>query len=76
MAHMGSHLPDECDGHRAVIIYGVEKPVMHYPMVAIVGVIVATNLFLILELAHPYIGEVSTSSDPLQEAVWVLSPAG
>ncbi len=31
-----------------VIIYGVEKPVMHYPMVAIVGVIVAANLFLIL----------------------------
>jgi hypothetical protein len=56
-----------------VIIYGVEKPVMHYPMVATVGVIVATNLFLILELAHPYIGEVSTSSDPLQEVVWVLS---
>jgi hypothetical protein len=57
-----------------VIIYGVERPVLHYPMVATVGVIVATNLFLILELAHPYIGEVSTSSDPLQEVVWVLSP--
>lgn len=54
------------------IIYGVERPVMHYPMVAIVGVIVAANLFHILELSHPYIGAVSTSSDPLQEAVWVL----
>jgi hypothetical protein len=42
-------------------------------MVAIVGVIVATNLFLVLELAHPYIGEVSTSPDALQEVVWVLS---
>ncbi len=56
-----------------VIIYGVEKPVMHYPMVAIVAVIVATNLFLVVELAHPYIGAVSTSSDPLQEVVKVLS---
>ena len=56
-----------------VIIYGVEKPVLHYPMVAVVGVIVATNLFLIMELSHPYIGEVSTSSDPLHEVVWVLS---
>ena len=43
------------------------------PMVAIVGVIVAANLFVRLELSHAYLGEVSTSSDPLQEAVWVLS---
>lgn len=56
-----------------VIIYGVEKPILHYPMVAIVAVIVATNLFLVLELANPYVGEVSTSSDPLQEVVAVLS---
>jgi hypothetical protein len=56
-----------------VIIYGVEKPILHYPMVAIVAVIVATNLSLILQLAHPYVGEISTSSDPLQEVVAVLS---
>jgi hypothetical protein len=56
-----------------VIIYGVEKPILHYPMVAIVAVIVATNLFLVVELAHPYVGAVSTSSDPLQEVVAVLS---
>jgi hypothetical protein len=56
-----------------VIIYGVERPVLHYPMVAVVGVVVAANLFLVLELAHPYIGEISTTSDPLQEVVWVLS---
>ena len=58
-----------------VIIYGVEKPIIHYPMVAIVAVIVATNLFLVLELAHPYVGAVSTSSDPLQQVVAVLSQA-
>lgn len=56
-----------------VIIYGVEKPALHYPMVAIVGVIVAANLFLILELAHPFVGEISTSPDPLQEVVAVLT---
>lgn len=56
-----------------VIIYGVEKPILHYPMVAIVAVIVATNLFLVVELAHPYVGAVSTTSDPLQEVVAVLS---
>ncbi len=56
-----------------VIIYGVEKPVLHYPMVTVVGLIVATNLFLILELANPYAGEISTSSDPLQEVVALLA---
>jgi hypothetical protein len=55
------------------IIYGVERPLLHYPMVAIVGVIIATNLFLIVELANPFAGEVSTSSDPLQQVVTVLA---
>lgn len=35
------------------ITYGVEKPRMHHPMVIIVGLIVAANLFLIMELSHP-----------------------
>jgi hypothetical protein len=56
-----------------VIVYGVEKPAMHYPMVAIVGIIVATNVFLVLELAHPYVGTISTSAGPLREVVRVLS---
>jgi hypothetical protein len=56
-----------------VIIYGVEKPVMHYPMVAIVGTLVAANLFLVLELSHPYLGDVGTSPAPLHEVVAVLT---
>jgi hypothetical protein len=56
-----------------VIMYGVEKPALHYPMVAIVGVVVATNLFLVLELAHPYVGVISTPSTSMQEVVSVLS---
>ncbi len=56
-----------------VIIYGVEKPVLHYSMVVVAGVVVAANLFLLLELSHPYVGAVSTDSDPLQEVVRVLS---
>jgi hypothetical protein len=56
-----------------VVIYGVEKAGMHYPMVAVVGLIVATNLFLILELSHPFIGGISTTSDPLYEVVSVLT---
>jgi hypothetical protein len=57
------------------IIYGVEKPAMHYPMVATVGVLVAANLFLVLELAHPFVGEMATSPEPLREAVHVLTAA-
>ncbi|HNM85976.1 MAG TPA: DUF4239 domain-containing protein [Mycobacterium sp.] len=58
------------------VVYGVEKHRMHYPMVAIVGLVVAANLFLILELSHPYTGEIATSSDPLREVLRVLSPPG
>lgn len=56
----------------SVVVYGVEKPDLHYPMVAIVAIIVATNLFLVIELSHPYVGDV-VSPDPLQEVVSVLS---
>ena len=55
-----------------VFIYGVERSALHYSMVAIVSVIVAANLFLVWELSHPYVGAISTSSDPLQEVVRVL----
>ena len=55
------------------IIYGVEQPRTHYAMVATVGVLVAANLFLVLELVHPYVGEVATSPRPLRDVVTVLS---
>jgi hypothetical protein len=55
------------------IIYGVENPAMHYPMVATVGLLVATNLFLVLQLSHPYVGEMATSPEPLREAIHVLA---
>ncbi|WP_328360198.1 DUF4239 domain-containing protein [Mycobacterium sp. NBC_00419] len=58
------------------IVYGVEKPGMHYPMVAIVGLVVAANLFLILELSHPFLGGIATTSDPLYEVVSVLGQPG
>lgn len=55
------------------IIYGVEKPGIHYPMVATVGALVAANLFLVLQLSHPYIGEIGTSPEPLREVIRVLT---
>jgi hypothetical protein len=53
------------------IIYGVETPAIHYPMVATVGVLVAANLFLVLQLSHPYVGEMATSPEPLREVIRV-----
>jgi hypothetical protein len=55
------------------IIYDVEKPATHYTMVAILGVLVAVNLFLVAELSHPLIGEIGTTSEPLQQVVRQLS---
>lgn len=55
------------------IIYGVEKPAMHYTMVAILGVLVGAQLFLVLELSHPFIGEIATSPQPLHEVIDVLT---
>jgi hypothetical protein len=55
------------------IVYGVEKPALHYAMVATVGVLVAANLFLVLELSHPFIGKIATSPEPLRDAIHFLS---
>ena len=56
------------------IIYGIEKPAMHYTVVASLGVLVAAELFLVLELSHPFIGEIGASPEPLREVIQVLSP--
>jgi undecaprenyl pyrophosphate phosphatase UppP len=55
------------------IIYGVEDPVLHYPMVAIVSVIVAANLFIIVELSYPYVGAMSAEPDNLRDAMRILT---
>ncbi|WP_099039897.1 DUF4239 domain-containing protein [Mycobacterium neglectum] len=55
------------------IIYDVEKPSTHYSMVAILGVLVAVNLFLVLELSHPFLGDIGTSSEPLKQVIRHLS---
>ncbi len=56
------------------IIYGVEAPARHCALVSAVAVLVATNLFLIMEFAHPFIGDVAASAKPLQAVVEVLAP--
>lgn len=56
-----------------VIVYSVENPVIHYSLVATVAVLLATDLFLVLELAHPYIGDTATSPEPLNAVIQALS---
>jgi hypothetical protein len=55
------------------IVYSIAKPAMHYTIVATVGVLVAANLFLVLELSHPYIGKIATSPEPLRDVIRFLS---
>ena len=55
------------------IMYGVAKPAMHYAMVASLGVLVASVLFLVLDLSYPFIGEVAASPEPLREVIQVLA---
>lgn len=54
------------------VIYGVERPATHYAMTAIVGVLVGAQLFLVVELSHPYVGAVSTVPEPLYQVVRML----
>ena len=57
------------------IIYGVEKPAVHCTMVASLGVLVAAALFLVMDLSYPFVGEMSTSPEPLREVIQALSPS-
>lgn len=58
------------------VVFDSQQPRIHYGMVAAVSILVAANLFLITELAYPYVGELATSPAPLGEVLAVLSPPG
>jgi hypothetical protein len=55
------------------ILFGGKSSGVHFAMVATLGVLVATILFLMVELSHPYIGEISTSPEPITAVVQALS---
>ena len=58
----------------SAIIYGGKKSAMHYAMVAALGVLISSILFLLVELSHPYLGEIGTSPAPLRQVIAFLSP--
>lgn len=55
------------------IIYGGKSSRQHHVMVAALGVLIACILFLMVEISHPYIGEIATSPEPLFSAARYLS---
>ena len=55
------------------IVSGVKDSEMRYPVVATVGALVAAQVFLILQVSHPYLGEIGTSPEPLRQVIRVLT---
>jgi hypothetical protein len=55
------------------IIYGGKSAKMHYTVVAALGVLTATILFLVVCLSHPYLGEIATSPEPLHAVITFLT---
>ncbi|MFI5521917.1 hypothetical protein [Streptomyces platensis] len=55
------------------VVFGSRQARLHYGMVGAVSVLVAANLFLVTELAYPFLGEFATSPEPLRVMVDVLS---
>lgn len=51
------------------VIIGESQVRMHYAMAVAVGVLVAVILFLVMELAYPFHGEMGTTPEPLRTAV-------
>jgi hypothetical protein len=58
------------------LVYSVDKPAIHYGLVATVGILLATDMFVVLELAHPYIGDTATSPQSLGVAIQSLLASG
>ena len=54
------------------VIIGEKQVRMHYAVVAAVGVLVGALLFLVMELAFPFHGEMGTTAEPLRAAIEVL----
>ncbi|MER5226065.1 DUF4239 domain-containing protein [Streptomyces flaveus] len=54
------------------VIFGLEDARLHYGMVGAMSVLVATNLFLILELSYPFLGELSASPESMQTVIQAI----
>lgn len=59
----------------AAITFGVESQRLHHAIVLTVSVLVAVNIFLVLDLSYPYLGDISTPPYPEQVGI-LYSKAG
>ncbi|KAA1248013.1 DUF4239 domain-containing protein [Mycobacterium simiae] len=57
------------------IIFGGTQSAFNHMMVAAMGVLIASVLFVIAEMSHPYLGEIATSPESLCQVVAFLSPS-
>lgn len=55
------------------VVSGLTDAQIRFPVVATVAALVAAQVFLVLQLSHPYIGEIATSPEPLSEVIRVLT---
>jgi hypothetical protein len=57
------------------VIFGGNKNAWHHAMAAVLGVLIASVLFVIVEISHPYLGEIATSPEPLSQVIAFLAPS-
>lgn len=60
----------------AATTYGVESSRLHHAVVLTVGTMVAVNLFLILDLSYPYLGDISTPPAPEHHGLYYTKQPG
>lgn len=58
------------------VIFGLEDARLHYGMVGAMSVLVAANLFLVLELSYPFLGELSASPESMQTVIQEIQALG
>lgn len=57
------------------LLFGLESPWLHYTMIAGVGLVIATNLFVITMIEYPLAGALSVSPADFTESTADLLPA-
>jgi hypothetical protein len=55
------------------VLFGLEDARLHYKMVGAVSLLVAANLFLVMDVSYPYLGELATPPELLQDVISELA---
>lgn len=60
----------------AAVTFGVESSRLHHAVVLTVSVMVAVNLFLVLDLSYPYLGDIATPPAPEHPGIYYTQQTG